>query len=124
MITIIIGSQWGDEGKGKWIAAMAEQADVIARFQGGNNAGHTIYQDGKKFVLHQLPGGVFNRNCACALLSGMVIDPRVLAQELHSVAGYAPALDPERLWISERAHVITPWHIHRDKSGEQGSHRP
>jgi adenylosuccinate synthase len=74
-VTILIGAQWGDEGKGKWIDVLASDADLVVRYQGGNNAGHTLYVNGQKVVLHQLPSGVFHENQKSALAAGVVINP-------------------------------------------------
>lgn len=122
-ITILIGAQWGDEGKGKWVDILSEKADVIARFQGGNNAGHTLYIDGKKLVLHQVPSGVFHPHTAVALSAGVVINPGELVREM-SVVRERCKVNPDRFWLSERAHVITPWHIELDCRREKTALSP
>lgn len=116
-VTILIGAQWGDEGKGKWIDILAEKADLVVRYQGGNNAGHTLYIEGEKVVLHQIPSGVFHAGQTSALAAGVVINPVQLVGEIEKLSSRL-TLSPERLWLSGRAHVITPWHIMRDVQRE------
>jgi adenylosuccinate synthase len=122
-VTVLIGAQWGDEGKGKWIDVLAEKADLVVRYQGGNNAGHTLYIDGEKFVLHQIPSGVFHPTQKNALAAGVVINPGQLVTEIEKLRGKAK-VNPERLWLSARAHVITPWHIHLDEQKEASAKKP
>ncbi|NBQ54535.1 MAG: adenylosuccinate synthetase, partial [Proteobacteria bacterium] len=112
-ITIVVGAQWGDEGKGKWIDWIASGADIVARYQGGNNAGHTLYVKGQKVVLHQIPSGVFHGGQKCVLAAGVVINPGELVREMAKVAPFAK-VTPDNLWLSARAHTITPWHIATD----------
>ena len=112
-ITIVVGAQWGDEGKGKWIDWIAGGADIVARYQGGNNAGHTLYIKGQKVVLHQVPSGIFHAGQTCVLAAGVVINPGELVRETAKVAPYAK-VTPDNLWLSARAHVITPWHVATD----------
>lgn len=112
-ITIVVGAQWGDEGKGKWIDWIAGGADIVARYQGGNNAGHTLYVKGQKVVLHQIPSGIFHGGQKCVLAAGVVINPGELVREMAKVAPFATAT-PDNLWLSARAHTITPWHIATD----------
>jgi adenylosuccinate synthase len=119
-VTILVGAQWGDEGKGKWIDVLAESADLVVRYQGGNNAGHTLYVQGEKVVLHQLPSGIFHPKQLSALAAGVVVNPEALVQEMQKIEGKAK-VTPDRLWISGRAHVITPWHIHVDTQREAGA---
>lgn len=121
-VTILVGAQWGDEGKGKWIDILAQDMDIVARFQGGNNAGHTLYIDGERIVLHQIPSGLF-QDKICALTAGVVVNPAQLVQEIKNVAHHTQ-LTPERLWLSPRAHVITPWHIFLDSKHESESDQP
>jgi len=122
-VTVLVGAQWGDEGKGKWIDILAHEAEIVARYQGGNNAGHTLYVDGQKVVLHQIPSGIFQPGKVSALTSGVVINPSELVQEIAKVK---PLVDliPQRLWISARAHVISPWHIFLDSKREQEADQP
>ncbi len=112
-ITVVLGAQWGDEGKGKWIDRLAGEADLIARFQGGSNAGHTLYVSGRKLVLHQLPSGICHPDKISALLAGVVVDPVALLREQAEVAEQV-SISPRNLWISAAAHVISPWHIAED----------
>jgi adenylosuccinate synthase len=122
-VTILVGAQWGDEGKGKWIDVLAESADLVVRYQGGNNAGHTLYVNGEKVVLHQIPSGVFHPGQKSALASGVVINPAELVVELERVTNRTQ-LTPDRLWLSGRAHVITPWHMAQDALRESRSASP
>lgn len=116
-IAVLVGAQWGDEGKGKWVDVLSKDSDIIARFQGGNNAGHTLYINGEKLVLHQIPSGIFQANKVCALLSGVVINPGQLKLELDKISGKVQ-VNPDNFWISEKAHIITPYHIYLDKKSE------
>ncbi|WP_022853105.1 adenylosuccinate synthase [Thermodesulfatator atlanticus] len=107
---VIVGTQWGDEGKGKIVDLLTQDADVIVRFQGGNNAGHTIMFDGKKFILHLIPSGIFHENKKCLIGNGVVIDPSVLLEEIDNLEKNGIPVKPGRLLISERAHLIMPYH--------------
>ncbi len=107
----IIGTQWGDEGKGKIVDILAEKADAVIRFQGGNNAGHTLVIDNKKTILHLIPSGIFNDNAVCIIGNGVVIDPKVLIEELKTLKNAGIDVSPEKLKISSNAHVIMPYHI-------------
>ena len=120
---IVVGAQWGDEGKGKWVHSLARDYELVVRFQGGNNAGHTVYHEGHKVVLHHLPSAVLYPQVACALTAGMVINPVALEQELRTLERHVQ-LSPVRLWISGAAHVISPWHILQDKRREQEQAKP
>jgi len=120
-VTVLVGAQWGDEGKGKWIDVLAADGDLVVRYQGGNNAGHTLYVAGQKVVLHQLPSGIFHPRQTSALAAGVVINPAQLVAEMHKVRDQDVHLTPARLWLSGRAHVITPWHIHVDEQRESRS---
>ncbi len=111
----VIGMEWGDEGKGKIIDFLAEKADLIARFNGGNNAGHTIEFDGKKIVLHLIPSGVMYKNKLLVVGSGLVVDPKILLAEIRHLEKNKIKITPENLAISENAHVILPHHIEEDK---------
>ena len=122
-VSIVVGAQWGDEGKGKWIDILARDVEIVARFQGGNNAGHTLYVDGQKVVLHQIPSGIFHEGKISALCSGVVVNPSQLLVEIKKVAAFVQ-LTPERLWLSARAHVISPWHIHLDSKTETEAAKP
>jgi adenylosuccinate synthase len=125
-VTVLVGAQWGDEGKGKWIDVLAQDADLVVRYQGGNNAGHTLYIHGEKVVLHQVPSGVFHAEQKSALAAGVVVNPTQLVLELDKIAKVKSQvpLTPDRLWLSGRAHVITPWHIHLDQTRETSAKAP
>ena len=107
---VVIGLQWGDEGKGKIIDLLAEQADVVVRFQGGNNAGHTIVVNGKKHIFHLIPSGILHPEKRCCIGNGVVIDPAVLLEEFKKLKENGVELTPQRFLISERAHLIMPYH--------------
>ena len=110
----IIGTQWGDEGKGKIVDLLAEKSDAVVRFQGGNNAGHTLVIDGKKTILHLIPSGIFNENTICIIGNGVVVDPKVFVKEIDSLKENGIKLDKKKLIISLNAHVIIPYHISLD----------
>src|SRR5215207_5399355 len=114
---VIVGAQWGDEGKGKVTDLLAERADAVIRFQGGNNAGHTIVRDGQEFKLHLIPSGVLHRGTLCVIGNGVVIDPRVLTDELDGLR--RRGIDTGGLRISANAHLIMPYHLLLDLAGEQ-----
>ena len=111
----VIGMEWGDEGKGKIIDFLAANADVVARFNGGNNAGHTIEVEDKKIVLHLIPSGVMRKNKLNVVGNGLVVDPKVLLQEIKFLEKNKIKVSPENLVISENAHIILPHHIEEDK---------
>jgi len=111
----VIGMEWGDEGKGKIIDFLAEKADVIARFNGGNNAGHTIEVGDKKTVLHLVPSGILHRNKVNVIGNGLVVDPKVLLHEIGQLEKNGVKVNQENLVLSENAHVILPTHIEEDK---------
>lgn len=117
MTDIILGLQWGDEGKGKIVDYFAPGYDIIARFQGGPNAGHTLYVDGKKMVLHQIPSGIFHQNTVNIIGNGVVLDPVTLKRECDAVAAYG--IDVRKnLFIAERTNIILPTHRALDKASE------
>jgi len=109
---VVVGTQWGDEGKGKITDFLAESAEVIARYQGGNNAGHTIVFGGNRYKLHLIPSGIFYRDKICVLGNGMVLNPEALVEELEYLKSHG--ISPENLRISDRAHLILPYHIKLD----------
>jgi len=115
---VVVGTQWGDEGKGKVVDLYAENADVVARFQGGNNAGHTLVVDGKKTVLHLIPSGILHNNKICIIGNGVVIDPDILIQEIESLHSRGLFPSNTKLYISENAHVIMPYHKRIDTARE------
>lgn len=114
---VIVGTQWGDEGKGKVVDLLAEHADVVVRFQGGNNAGHTMVVQGKQFISHLVPSGILQGK-TCYLGNGMVIDPGVLIEELDYLSDHDIPVGPDRIRISEKAHVIMPYHQSLDHARE------
>ncbi|MCZ2223478.1 MAG: adenylosuccinate synthase [Chitinophagales bacterium] len=117
MVDVILGLQWGDEGKGKIVDFFAPNYDVIARFQGGPNAGHTLYVNDKKVVLHQIPSGIFHQNCVNLIGNGVVLDPVTLKKECETVASFG--IDVRKnLFISEKTNVIVPTHRALDKASE------
>lgn len=117
-VDVLLGLQWGDEGKGKIVDFLAHQYQYIARYQGGPNAGHTIYQDGKKFVLHTIPSGIFHPNIGNIIGNGVVINPITLLAEIRELE--AAGLDiHSRLYIAKKANLILPTHIELDKASEQ-----
>lgn len=114
---VVVGTQWGDEGKGKITDYLAESADVVARYQGGNNAGHTIVINGIKYKLHLIPSGIFYTNKQCVIGNGLVINPKALIEELEYL--HLNGVNTNNLRISNRAHLIMPYHIKIDQLEEQ-----
>ena len=120
---VIIGTQWGDEGKGKIVDLLAEHADYVVRFQGGNNAGHTMVVNGKQFISHLIPSGIL-QNKTCFIGNGMVVDPEVLLEEITYLEKNGIPVGPDQLRISEKAHLILPYHkavdhAREDKKGDK-----
>src|SRR5947207_361399 len=115
---VVVGVQWGDEGKGKIVDALAERFDIVARYQGGANAGHTVVVDGKKFVLQLIPTGVVRPDKTAVLGNGVVIDPVALLEELDAVEKAGVPVG-DRLLISDRAHLILPYHRSHEAAAEQ-----
>jgi len=113
---VVVGAQWGDEGKGKVTDLLAERVDAVVRFQGGNNAGHTIVRDGEEWKLHLIPSGILYPGKRCVIGNGVVIDPRVLIAELDALR--ARRIDVGGLRISANAHLIMPYHLLLDSAGE------
>jgi adenylosuccinate synthase len=114
---VIVGTQWGDEGKGKYIDKLAAEADIVVRFSGGNNAGHTIVADGVKYALHLIPSGILHKGKMCIIANGVVIDPDVLLKEINELNKKGVRTD--NLFISDRAHVIMPYHRELDRLQEE-----
>ena len=114
----IVGTQWGDEGKGKIVDFLAEYADCVVRFQGGNNAGHTMVIDGEQFISHLVPSGILQGK-TCYIGNGMVVDPEVLVDEIEYLEKKGIDCGPEKLRISEKAHIIMPYHRATDIAREQ-----
>ena len=115
--TVIVGAQWGDEGKGKVIDLLAEHADVVIRFQGGNNAGHTIIHAGETWKFHLIPSGILYPGRTCVIGNGVVVDPAVLTAEIDDLR--ARGVDVSGLKLSANAHLIMPYHLLLDMEGEQ-----
>jgi len=116
---VVIGAQWGDEGKGKLVDLLTEEADVVVRFQGGNNAGHTVVVGGQKTILHLIPSGILHPGKTCVIGNGVVVDPVVLAQEIAELKERGFLKDDNQLVLSLDAHVIMPWHQALDIAREQ-----
>lgn len=114
---VVIGAQWGDEGKGKIIDILAQQSEVVVRSQGGNNAGHTVEADGKQYKLHLIPSGILNPETLCIIGNGVVVDPGVLLEELDMLA--AEGVTTDHLKIDLRTHIIMPYHLVLDGLMEQ-----
>ncbi|OFV70173.1 adenylosuccinate synthase [Acetobacterium wieringae] len=112
-ISVLVGAQWGDEGKGKMVDYFAKQSDLIVRFQGGDNAGHTVINDYGVFKLHLIPCGVFNKNCQCLIGTGVVVNPDVLLEEMQQIIAAKVSLDG--LKISAKAHILMPYHQKLDE---------
>lgn len=119
MIIVIIGAQWGDEGKGKVVDLLADRFDVVARYQGGHNAGHSVYVGDKAFVLRLLPSGIIHPEKTCVLGNGMVIDPKAFFEEVDQITEQGIPVTPERLKVSSRAHLIMPYHKALDHTSEE-----
>ncbi len=114
--TVIVGAQWGDEGKGKVVDLLAERSDVVVRYQGGNNAGHTIVRDNETFKLHIIPSGILYANKLCIIGNGTVVDPGVLCEEIDGLEARGVSVDGLRL--SSAAHLIMPYHVLLDGAAE------
>ena len=117
--TAIVGINWGDEGKGRMVDLLTEQFDVVIRYQGGGNAGHTVINEKGKFALHLLPSGIFRKNVVNILGNGVAVDPESLMQEIRDVADKGVAVTPDNLMISDRASLLLPWHRRLDELEEQ-----
>jgi len=112
---IVLGAQWGDEGKGKVVDFLADRVDMVVRFQGGANAGHTIVRDGEQFILHLIPAGILTSDCLNVIGNGCVIDPELLVEEIEMLNSMGISITPENLVISHQAHIVTPIHKFFDK---------
>ncbi len=115
---VVVGTQWGDEGKGKIVDLLTRSADFVVRFQGGNNAGHTLVVEGKKFIFHIIPSGILYESKMCMIGNGVIVDPAVLISEIDQLQKQGLSVTPSRLMISERAHFIMPYHSHLDQVKE------
>lgn len=118
---VIIGAQWGDEGKGKIVDLLSQDVSCIVRFQGGNNAGHTVVVGGKKYALHLVPSGILHPDKICLIGNGVVLDPFIFVQELDSLAQQGLNISPTRLKISGKCHLIMPYHKVLDSAREQAA---
>ena len=107
---VVVGTQWGDEGKGKVVDLLTPRADLIVRFQGGNNAGHTLVVEGKQFIFHIIPSGILYDGKKCLIGNGLVVDPEVLLKEMESLNQIGIEINSKRLSLSEKAHIIMPYH--------------
>jgi adenylosuccinate synthase len=119
MVIAVIGAQWGDEGKGKIVDLLAERFDVVVRYQGGHNAGHSVQIGKQSFVLHLLPSGIVHQGKTCVLGNGMVIDPKAFFQEADRLMSQGITITPERVKVSSRAHLILPYHRALDHTSEE-----
>ncbi|MGA1414402.1 MAG: adenylosuccinate synthase [Candidatus Kapaibacteriota bacterium] len=119
-VNIVVGAQWGDEGKGKIVDLLSDSVDIVARYQGGANAGHTIVIEGKKFVLHLIPSGILQKDVQCVIGNGVVIDPVALMEEIAMLESFGISIK-DRLFISHKAHLIMPYHKMLDKARESQS---
>ena len=113
---VIIGAQWGDEGKGKFIDIFASKADMVVRSQGGNNAGHTVVANGVKFKLQLVPSGILDPNCLNIIGAGVVVNPKAILEELGRL--HEQGVVTDQLRIDARAHCIMPWHLELDALSE------
>ncbi len=115
---VIIGTQWGDEGKGKIVDIIASQSDVVARYQGGSNAGHTVVVGDKQYILHLIPSGILHKNCQCVIGNGLVVDPEELEKEIQEIESMGFSVR-DRLFLSECAHMVLPYHRLLDVAQEK-----
>ena len=118
MLTAVTGINWGDEGKGRVIDLLAENSDVVVRYQGGNNAGHTVVTNQEKYILNLLPSGILHPNVVCVLGDGMVVDLEHLAKEITDIRQKGINVSPENLKLSTRATISMPWHRVQDELEE------
>src|SRR3989440_7464973 len=119
MVIAVIGAQWGDEGKGKIVDLLAERFDIVVRYQGGHNAGHSVQIGNQSFVLHLLPSGIVHEGKTCVLGNGMVIDPKAFFEEADRLESQGINITPERVKVSSRAHLILPYHRALDHTSEE-----
>src|SRR3954466_3827979 len=119
MVIAVIGAQWGDEGKGKIVDLLAERFDVVVRYQGGHNAGHSVQIGDSSFVLHLLPSGIVHEGKICVLGNGMVIDPKAFFEEADRLMSQGIQITPDRVKVSSRAHLMLPYHRALDHTSEE-----
>ncbi len=117
---LVLGTQWGDEGKGKIVDLLTPAFDAVARYQGGHNAGHTVYVGGRKIVLHLIPSGILRPTTLCLIGNGLVISPQAFFREVEDLEALGVRVDPARLAVSRNAHLIMPWHPLLERAGEEG----
>ena len=117
---LVLGSQWGDEGKGKIVDLLTPAFDIVARYQGGHNAGHTVYVKGKKIVLHLIPSGILHPGKICVIGNGLVVSPEAFFREIGDLKKYGAAVDEARIVVSRNAHLIMPYHPLMEKISEEG----
>jgi adenylosuccinate synthase len=115
---VVVGAQWGDEGKGKIVDVLAERADLVVRYQGGANAGHTVVKGDEEFILHQIPSGILHEGSQCLIGNGVVLDPETLVREMDELAARGVRIDG-RLLVSDRAHLVMPYHKLLDRASER-----
>ncbi|MFC1535488.1 adenylosuccinate synthetase, partial [Thermodesulfobacteriota bacterium] len=120
---VVVGTQWGDEGKGKVVDLLASRADLIVRFQGGNNAGHTLLVNGEQTINHLIPSGILHEDKKCIIGNGVVVDPEVLLEEMTTLMEKGISVTPKRLSLSEKAHLIMPYHKAIDLAREEAKGR-
>src|SRR5882672_6156831 len=123
-VVVVVGAQWGDEGKGKIVDLLTEKAQVVVRWAGGANAGHTLVVDGKKYVTHLIPSGILRPGLTCVLGEGMVVDPAVLLEEIRTFRGHGFLAADSDLVVAERAHLTMPYHKEIDRLREDGPAGP
>ncbi|MFA6056374.1 MAG: adenylosuccinate synthase, partial [Thermodesulfovibrionales bacterium] len=116
---IVLGLQWGDEGKGKIVDVLSEKADVVARYQGGHNAGHTVVIKNEKFILHVIPSGILYKGKKCLIGNGVVVEPASLLEEINGLKKRGIEIDKSNLFLSKNAHVIMPYHMALDRENEK-----
>jgi len=116
---IVLGLQWGDEGKGKIVDVLSEKADVVARYQGGHNAGHTVVIKNEKFILHVIPSGILYKGKKCLIGNGVVVEPASLLEEINGLRERGIEIDKNNLFLSKNAHVIMPYHMALDMENEK-----
>ena len=121
-VSVLVGSQWGDEGKGKIVDILCERFDIVARYQGGANAGHTIVIEDQQFILHLIPSGILREGIKCVIGNGVVIDPQALLDEIHFLQKHGFNFN-DRLFISHNAHIIMPYHKVMDSINESGENK-
>jgi adenylosuccinate synthase len=119
---IVVGSQWGDEGKGKLVDVLTEKADIVARYQGGHNAGHTVVINDEKYILHLIPSGILHKNTVCMIGNGVVVEPAALIEEINGLRKRGITVS-DNLLISKNAHLIMPYHLALDSASEKAKGR-